>query len=314
MPALECVSPSSSTGRLPPLPRQSRPISKGHPMTNWLPTSPLLTRPPSRPDPRDMLAAFDGWSIAELLRNERFAQAPAQSVPPTSAMNARAEPAVSAQPDWHANAQWQSASETAPWPEPPSMPRTRLSEDPRYRDVNRIRRRTPSRYSPMGPPYLNEPPQDYPSHLGPVPQAPEWEEVVPTGTTPWSPLTEPPRATAWGQVLTGIECRRTEDGRHINCITPGGVRYDNVPAEGFPAYFGPGQPNYHSYNAARLGRRRNTTSGIVREPTPGANWNVAPATTEGTPNPAAPAFAQSNSGSGERARVAVVASHVVSCC
>jgi hypothetical protein len=67
-------------------------ISKGHPMTNWLPTSPLLTRPPSRPDPRDMLAAFDGWSIAELLRNERFAQAPDETLPPTSAMNARAEP------------------------------------------------------------------------------------------------------------------------------------------------------------------------------------------------------------------------------
>jgi hypothetical protein len=116
--------------------------------------------------------------------------------------------------------------------------------------------------------------------------------VVPAGATPWSPLKPSPRATDWGQVLTGIECRRAEDGRHINCITPGGVRYQDIPAEDFPEYIGPGQPNYHSYNAARPGRRRNTTSGIVREPTPGANWNVGPATTEGTPNPAAPFYVQ----------------------
>jgi hypothetical protein len=75
---------------------------------------------------------------------------------------------------------------------------------------------------PMGPPFLNEPPQDYPSHLGPVPRAPEWEQVVP-GPTPWSPLAPPPHVADWGQAVTGIECRRTEDGGHINCITPGGL-------------------------------------------------------------------------------------------
>jgi hypothetical protein len=174
-------------------------------MMNWLPTSPLLTRPPSQPDLRDMLAAFDGWSIAELMRNERFAQAPDESLPPASAMNERAEPAVAWQPDWLANAQWQSASEIAPWPEPPSMPRPSISEDPFERAAIRLRRRTPSRYSPMGPPFLNETPQDYPSHLGPVPQAPEWEQVITNPTSPWSPLAQPPRATDWGRTTPSID-------------------------------------------------------------------------------------------------------------
>ena len=113
------------------------------------------------------------------------------------------------------------------------------------------------------------------------------------GSTPWSPLANSPRATDWGQVLTGIECRRTEDGRHINCITPGGRRYDDVPAEGFPSYLGPGQPNYHSYNVAVPSRRRRSASaGVTASPAPGPFWNVAPATAEGTPNPAAPAYVQ----------------------
>jgi hypothetical protein len=242
-----------------------------------------------------MLAAFDGWSIAELLRNERFAQAPDESLPPTSAMNARAEPATARQPDWLANAQWHSASDIAPWPEPPSTPRPRLSEDPRYRDVNRIRRRTPSRYSPMGPPYLNEPPHDYPSHLGPVPQAPDWEQVVPTGATPWSPLRPRARATDWGQVLTGIECRRTEDGNHRNCTTPGGRQF-TVPGEGLPDYIGPGQPNYHYYNVPVGGPRVDPSlleQGVIDKPTPGPRLLVRPATPEGTLNEATPSLGYS---------------------
>lgn len=160
-------------------------------MTNWLPTFPLLNRPPSQPDPRDLLAALDGLSIDELMRNERFAQIPDQSHPPLSATGARADQASAWQPDWLTNAQWQSTPATTPWPEPPMSPST--VEDPFDRDTNRMRRRPAvldarRRRSPMGPPFLNEPPQDYPSHLGPVPQAPDWEQVVPTGATPWSPL------------------------------------------------------------------------------------------------------------------------------
>jgi hypothetical protein len=260
-------------------------------MTNWLPTFPLLNRPPSPPDPRDLLAELDGWSIDELMRNERFAQAPDEPLPPTSSLNARPEPAAAWQPDWLANAQWQATPETAPWPEPPSMPRSTVSVGPFERAPSPLGRRTPRR-SPIGPPFLNEPPRDYPSHLGPVPQAPEWEEVVPTGTTPWSPLTEPPRATAWGQVLTGLECRRA-DGGHANCITPGGRRYNNIPAEGFPDYLGPGQSNYHSYNVVAPSRRRRSAGpGIAASPAPGPFWSVAPATAEGTPNPAAPVYVQ----------------------
>jgi hypothetical protein len=142
----------------------------------------------------------------------------------------------------------------------------------------------------MGPPFLNEPPQDYPSHLGPVPQAPDWEQVVTSPTTPWSPLATPPRATDWGRALTGIECRRTEDGRHINCITPGGRRV-TVPAEDFPEYIGPTQPNYHYYNVPVGGARVNPSQlmqGVIDNPTPGPRQMVRPATPEGTINEATP--------------------------
>lgn len=149
------------------------------------------------------------------------------------------------------------------------------------------RRRRPQ----MGPPCLNEAPQDYPSHLGPVPRGPDWEQVVP-GPTPWSPSARPPRATDWGKVLTGIECRRTADGGQHECINPGGRRFTVPTNEAFPDYIGPGQPNYHSYNITALGRRRNEMPGITAGPTPGPFWSVAPATAEGTPNPASPIYAQ----------------------
>ena len=88
-------------------------------MTNWLPTFPLLNRSPSPPDPRDLLAELDGWSIAELMRNERFAQAPEESLQQISGMGgARAEPAAAWQPDWLANAQWQSMPARPPEPPP----------------------------------------------------------------------------------------------------------------------------------------------------------------------------------------------------
>jgi hypothetical protein len=112
------------------------------------------------------------------------------------------------------------------------------------------------------------------------------------GPIPRSPLAEPPRATDWGKTLTGIECRRTEDGKHIGCTTPGGRRFNDVPAEGFPAYIGTGEPTYHSYDVVVPGRRRSARSGIERDPTPGPYWSVAPATAEGTPNSAVPPYVQ----------------------
>jgi hypothetical protein len=200
-------------------------------MSNWLLT---LPRPP-RQFWSDRARELENWSAAELYASRRFAQA---------------------------------TPETAPWPEPPLVPRANVTDDPFERAAIRLRRPTPRR-SPMGPPFLNEPPQDYPSYLGPVPRAPEWEQVVP-GPTPWSPLAAPPRATDWGKVLTGIECRRTEDGRYINCITPGGRRF-NVPAEGFPDYIGPGQPNYHYYNLPVGGAPVDPSElmqGVIDYPTP----------------------------------------------
>jgi hypothetical protein len=141
----------------------------------------------------------------------------------------------------------------------------------------------------MGPPFLNEPPQDYSSYLGPVLQGPNWEQVV-TGPTPWSPLAKPPRATDWGRIFSGIECRRTEDGNFINCITPGGRRV-TVPAEDFPEYIGPGQPNYHHHNVPVGGARVEPSElmqGVIDKPTPGPPQMVRPATSAGTINEATP--------------------------
>jgi hypothetical protein len=168
-------------------------------MRNWSPASPLLARHPLPRNPQDVLAELDGWSIAELLRGERF-EPPTPDAPlaPPPSVGARAEPATTAsQPAWLANAQWQATPGSASWPEMPPIPRSAISDDPFERAAIRTRRPTPRR-SPMGPPFLNQPPSDYPSHLGPVPRVPDWEEVVP-GPIPRSPLAEPPRATDWGK-------------------------------------------------------------------------------------------------------------------
>jgi hypothetical protein len=267
-------------------------MSKGLSMSNWLPTSPLIT---GLQDLRARQAAssLDDWSIAELLRGERFAQStPGSSPVPESTTDPQTRSATTAShSSWLADALWRGTPAAIPWPAPPPSPPATISEDPFERAAILRRRRTPRRPT-MGPPFFDELPRDYASHLGPVPRGPDWEQVV-TGPTPWSPLVAPPRARDWGRVLTGMECRRTEDGRHINCITPGGRRFDRVPAEKFPAYIGPGEPNYHSYDVVVPSRRRrNASPGITAGPAPGPFWNVAPATAEGTPNPAAPAYAQ----------------------
>lgn len=210
---------------------------------------------------------------------------------PTASVGADAEPATAASsPGWLRDAQWQVTPGRLP-DLPPAAPDHDgpLSASPfehvDARTVPDVRRRS------MGAPFLNAAPQDYPSHLGPVPQGPDWEQVVP-GPTPWSPLAPTARATDWGKVLTGIECRRTEDGGHHECLSPGGRRFTVPTNEAFPDYIGPGQPNYHYYNITAPGRRRNEMPGIIAGPTPGPFWSVAPATAEGTPNPAAPAYVQ----------------------
>jgi hypothetical protein len=257
-------------------------------MRNWAPTFPLLNRP--LPGTRPVPADYEDWSVAELYAGERFPpSAPTALPPPASPPGAGAEAAVArSQPGWLADAQWETTPEAGSWPEPRPIPRSAGTEDPFERAAIRMRRRTPRR-SPMGPPFLDEPPQDHPSHLGPVPRAPDWEQTV-TGPTPWSPLAPPPRATDWGKILTGIECRRTEDGNLVNCITPGGLRV-KVPAEDFPEYIGPGQPNYHYYNKAVGGARVDPShlmQGVIDNPTPGPRYMVRPATPEGTVNEATP--------------------------
>jgi hypothetical protein len=258
-------------------------------MRNWALTFPLLNYP--LPETRPVPANYEDWSVAELYAGERFAPSAQTASPaPNSPAGVGAEPATAASlPDWLADAHWQAT----PGRLPELSPTVEL--DPFERAAIRTRRSvipdSRRRRSPMGPPFLDEPPQDYPSHLGPVPRGPDWEQVVP-GPTPWSALAPPPRATDWGRVLTGIECRRTEDGGHHECINPGGRRFTVPTNEAFPDYIGPGQPNYHSYNITAPGRRRNEMPGIIAGPTPGPFWSVTPATAEGTPNPAAPAYVQ----------------------
>ncbi len=262
-------------------------------MNNWSRTSPLITGLQAL-RAGEQMPSYDGWSVDELLLGERLAQA----MPTTSPLAASptGEPAgpelPHPQPAWVANAQWRATPEVGPWPEAPSSLSPIISEDPFERAAIRMRRSVVSdarRRSPMGPPFLDEPPQNYPSHLGPVPQAPRWEQTV-TGATPWSPFARPPGARDWGKTLTGIECRRTNDGQYINCITPGGRRV-SVPAEGFPEYIGPGQPNYHYYNVPVGPVAEEASSirqGVIERPTPGPSGGVRPASVRGTPNEATP--------------------------
>jgi hypothetical protein len=257
-------------------------------MSNWYAADPSRVPPFSPERARQLLDKFEGWSIPELMRGERFAQSTSNA--PSAAMSspgASADPTMSrSQPDWLTGAQWREMPARLPELSPP------VDENP----FAALRRRQSAisdarRPRPIGPPFLNEPPQDYPSYLGPVPRAPNWEQVVP-GDTPWSPLASPRRATDWGKVLNGIECRRTEDGKNIGCITPGGRRF-TVPAEDFPDYIGPGEPDYHYYNRP-VGRAPVDTfqlmQRVINNPTPGPRYLVRPATPEGTSNEATPSL------------------------
>jgi hypothetical protein len=147
---------------------QPRHRSKGPIDDNWLPT---VASPPSSWSPsrvREYLASLEGWSLPELMRGERFAQSTlnASSVPASSTEQATA----ASPPGWLADAQWQPTPARLPEP-PPSAdldPSERAAIRTRRAVIPDGRRRRPQ----MGPPFLNEAPQDYPSHLGPVPRAP----------------------------------------------------------------------------------------------------------------------------------------------
>ena len=232
---------------------------------------------------------MEDWRPTSPLLNRRWLNF-AQSAPPAwpAPVSSSEEPSVTP-PAWLEGAQWQATPETTSWSEPlPTFPST-INDGPIDPPVIRGRWPTPGR-SRMGPPFLDEAPQDYPSHLAPVPRAPDWEQVV-NGPTRWSPLAQPPRATDWGKDVAGIECRRR--GRYANCITPGG-REATVPVEDdFPDYLGPGQPNYHYYSKPVGGARVDPSrlmQGVIDNPTPGPRYLVRPATTEGVNNEATPSF------------------------
>jgi len=233
-------------------------------MEDWRPTSPLMNR-----------------------RWLNFAQSAPTELP--APVSPTGEPSVTP-PAWLEGAQWQATPETTSWPEPPPTLPSTLTDDPFERAAIRRTRSQPRRG--MRTPFLDEPPQDYPSHLAPVPRAPDWEQVIP-GPSPWSPLAPPPRATDWGKTLSGIECRRTGDGNYVNCTTPGGIRA-TVPAEKFPDYIGPGHPSYHYYNTPVRGPHIDPSQlmqGVIDRPTPGPRSMVRPATAEGTINEATPEWA-----------------------
>ena len=127
-------------------------------------------------------------------------------------------------------------------------------------------------------------------YLSPVPRAPSWEQIVPTGI-PWSVTPKLPSATAWGDTIAGHECHAFAG--NLDCITPGARRFP-VPAKHFPdgLRIAPGEPHYHSYNkpdgpvaldAATL------MQGVIDRPTVGPVGLVRPATPEGTLNEATPA-------------------------
>lgn len=190
-------------------------------MRYWYPTSPLVRQ--QNPLPAELSAA--DLALAQRIAREGFRPTASDTSPaPTSSVGADAEPATAASsPGWLRDAQWQVTPGRLP-DLPPAAPDRDgpLSASP----FERVDARTvpDARRRSMRALFLNETPQDYPSHLGPVPQGPDWEQVV-AGPTPWSPLAPTARATDWGKVLTGIECRRTEDGGHHECLSPGGRRF-----------------------------------------------------------------------------------------
>jgi hypothetical protein len=167
-------------------------------MRNWAPTFPLLNR--SLPETGSVPEDYEDWSEAELYAGRRFAQAaPTALPPPPLPPSAGAETVTTASlPRWLADAQWQATPGRLPELTPTAEmgPFERAAIRTRRSVIPGSRRRRP----PMGPPFLDEVPQDYPSHLAPVPRAPDWEQTV-TGPTPWSPLAKVPRATDWGQLL-----------------------------------------------------------------------------------------------------------------
>jgi hypothetical protein len=127
------------------------------------------------------------------------------------------------------------------------------------------------------------------SYLAPAPQAPTWEQVVPTAT-PWSVSPKLPSATSWGDIINGIDCRTSGDNLH--CITPGGRRFA-VPADGLPdgLRIAPGERDYHYYSTPDGPVSFDPSAlmqGVIDQPTRGRRQLVAPATTQGTPNDATP--------------------------
>jgi hypothetical protein len=173
-------------------------------MNNWSQTSPMITALRSLCTAPDTMADLDGMTIAEFLRGERFAQPTPGSPPvPESTTDPQTGPTATAvsQSSWLADALWRGTPAAIPWPAPPPSPPATISDNPFERAAILRRRRMPRRPT-MGPPFFDELPRDYASHLGPVPRGPDWEQVV-TGPTPWSPLAAPPRARDWGRVLTG---------------------------------------------------------------------------------------------------------------
>ena len=228
-------------------------------MEDWRPTSPLLDR-----------------------RWLRFAQSVPTELP--APVSSSEEPSVTP-PAWLEGAQWQATPETTAWPEPlPTLPSTIIDgpfERAAIRTTNSVMSR--ERRRPFGPPFLNEPPQDYPSHLAPVPRGPEWEQVV-RGPTPWSPLAKPPRATDWGRFFAGPECSVGEDS--TTCTTPSG-RTASFPRGGLRpgTRFAPGESDYHSYNIPDGPVRADTSSmmrGVIERPARGLRppW-VRPASPKG---------------------------------
>ena len=223
---------------------------------------------------------MEDWRPTSPLMNRRWLNY-AQSVPtelpaPVSPM----ETTSATVPPWFGDVQWP----VAPAPQPGPRPVPDISEDPAERFTTRMRRAVlaPGRRGP------SEPPRDYPSYLGPMPQSPAWEEV-PAAATPWSPLARPPHATDWDRFFAGGECYASEGG--LTCTTQGGRR-STVPDWSLRpgTRIAPGERAYHSYMTPD-----GPVAGIpslmdiaITRPTRGPTGHVFPATPDGTPNQASP--------------------------
>jgi hypothetical protein len=239
---------------------------------------------------------MEDWRPTSPLMNRRWLNF-AQSAPPAWPAPSMEESSVTPMA-WLEGAQWQATPETTSWPEPlPTVPST-INDGPIDPPVIRRRRPAAGR-SPMGPPFLDEAPQNYPSHLAPVPRGPEWEQVV-RGPTPWSPLAKPPRATDWGRFFAGPECSVGEDS--ATCTTPSG-RTAPFPRGGLRpgTRFAPGESDYHSYNIPDgpvPAGASSITPGVIERPTRGPAHLVRPASPEGTLNEATPGGAAYNTAVG----------------